>query len=32
MDGGSLATLQKILGHANIHMTMRYSHLERVLS
>lgn len=27
MNGGNLLTLQKVLGHASIQMTMRYSHL-----
>ncbi|WP_206052682.1 tyrosine-type recombinase/integrase [Neptunomonas marina] len=27
MNGGSLLTLQKILGHQGIAMTMRYAHL-----
>ena len=29
MRGGSLAALQKILGHADIKMTMRYAHLSK---
>ncbi|MFC1839070.1 site-specific integrase [Thermodesulfobacteriota bacterium] len=29
MKGGSLTTLQKILGHADIKMTMRYAHLSK---
>lgn len=27
IDGGNILTLQKILGHANLTMTMRYAHL-----
>jgi len=27
MNGGNILTLQKILGHANLTMTMRYAHL-----
>ncbi|WP_440996602.1 phage integrase [Arhodomonas sp. SL1] len=27
MNGGNLLTLQRILGHTDIHMTMRYAHL-----
>jgi len=27
MNGGNLLTLQKILGHQSIVMTMRYAHL-----
>ena len=27
MNGGNILTLQKILGHADITMTMRYAHL-----
>ena len=27
MNGGNLLTLQKILGHQTINMTMRYAHL-----
>lgn len=27
MNGGNILTLQRILGHANIQMTMRYAHL-----
>ena len=27
MNGGNTLTLQRILGHANIQMTMRYAHL-----
>jgi transposase len=29
MRGGSLPALQKILGHADIKMTMRYAHLSK---
>jgi hypothetical protein len=29
MRGGSLGALQKILGHADIKMTMRYAHLSK---
>jgi integrase len=29
MRGGSIKGLQKILGHKDIHMTMRYSHLSK---
>ncbi len=29
MRGGSLGALQKILGHADVKMTMRYAHLSR---
>ena len=29
MRGGSLAALRKILGHADIKMTMRYAHLSQ---
>jgi integrase len=29
MRGGSLAALQKIMGHAEIKMTMRYAHLSK---
>lgn len=28
MNGGNILTLQKILGHASINMTMRYAHLS----
>lgn len=28
MSGGNILTLQKILGHSSINMTMRYSHLS----
>lgn len=28
MNGGNILTLQKILGHSSINMTMRYSHLS----
>ncbi len=28
MNGGNILTLQKILGHANLTMTMRYAHLS----
>ena len=28
MNGGHLGTLQKILGHGSIIMTMRYAHLS----
>ncbi len=27
MNGGNILTLQKILGHANLTMTMKYAHL-----
>lgn len=27
MNGGNILTLQKILGHTDIKMTMRYAHL-----
>jgi site-specific recombinase XerD len=27
MNGGNILVLQKILGHANLTMTMRYAHL-----
>lgn len=27
INGGNILTLQKILGHANLTMTMRYAHL-----
>ncbi len=27
MNGGNILTLQKILGHASLNMTMRYAHL-----
>lgn len=29
MNGGNILTLQRILGHANVTMTMRYAHLSR---
>ena len=29
MNGAYLASLQKVLGHANLTMTMRYSHLSK---
>jgi integrase len=29
MQGGSLTTLQKLLGHASLAMTMRYAHLSK---
>lgn len=29
MNGGNLLTLQKLLGHASIQMTMRYAHLAK---
>ncbi len=29
MNGADLASLQKVLGHANLTMTMRYSHLSK---
>jgi len=28
MNGGNILTLQKVLGHSDIKMTMRYSHLS----
>jgi site-specific recombinase XerD len=28
MNGGNILSLQKILGHADISMTMRYAHLS----
>ncbi len=28
MNGGNILTLQRILGHASINMTMRYAHLS----
>lgn len=28
MNGGNILTLQRILGHANVTMTMRYSHMS----
>lgn len=28
MDGGNIIVLQRILGHANLTMTMRYSHFS----
>lgn len=28
MNGGNILTLQRILGHANVTMTMRYAHLS----
>jgi site-specific recombinase XerD len=28
MNGGNILTLQRILGHANVTMTMRYWHLS----
>ncbi len=27
MSGGNILTLQKVLGHASLNMTMRYAHL-----
>ncbi|WP_410506520.1 hypothetical protein [Marinomonas sp. GJ51-6] len=27
MNGGNILTLQKVLGHSDIKMTMRYGHL-----
>tara|TARA_B100001059_G_scaffold229311_1_gene261743 strand:+ start:2797 stop:2955 length:159 start_codon:yes stop_codon:yes gene_type:complete len=27
MNGGNVLTLQKVLGHASLNMTMRYMHL-----
>lgn len=29
MNGGNILTLQKILGHSSINMTMRYAHLSK---
>lgn len=31
MSGGNILALQKILGHHDIKMTMRYAHLETAL-
>lgn len=28
MNGGNILTLQRILGHANVTMTMRYAHFS----
>lgn len=28
MGGGNIIVLQRILGHANLNMTMRYSHFS----
>jgi len=30
MNGGDILTLQKVLGHSDLKMTMRYSHLSPV--
>lgn len=31
MNGGNIVALQKILGHSSLNITMRYSHLSRII-